>query len=336
MMSKHKNSALNFDFDSLVYLLFIKKPTDSLTLYQKLIDYVKKYEGYSVALSGGYDSQFVCLILKEAGIDFDVISYKLTWDDEVINANDVLSCENFCKKHNLKLNVMEIDGKEFFDGGIYASIGKKYKSHSPQISLHCYFLEQSKSQKILCGGDIPYPKYSPETKELSLKHLIFLDGEEGPSFLRRYDYPYRVVGLANNKTIVKNLFFSTPEIYYLSMTINEEIILENKVFPTNSPLVQNYRYKEMYYNHILKDNKLSFRFGEANGFENLQTHLAQITGNYNEFNDKYRKIFSYDKEAHITSRIKCASSDFEGINEKFKLLIQENDFEFLYDFKLNL
>lgn len=339
MISKAKKSALNFDFENMMYVLSFKKPENNVSLHQKLLDSVKIYDGYSVALSGGYDSQFVCLILKEAGVKFNAISYRLFWKDEVVNANDVLACDNFCKKHNINIEFIDIDGYEFFNEDIFSITGKKYQSMSPQISLHCYFLEQTNSEKIICGGDIPYPLYTLDNKKLeiqSLIHLINKESEIDANFLRKFHLPYDLVGSHCNKKIVKNILYGSDEIYYLAMDINHKIIMENKILPPASPIVQNYRYKELYYNYILKENKLSFRFSQANGFENLQSHLAVISGNYNEFNDRYRQLILNNYTAKVSARLKCSKTDLEYIKNKFKILGTENDFEFIYDFKTNL
>ena len=335
MTSKAIKSALNFDFESMMYVLSFKNPQDNISLHKKLLDSVKDYDGYSVALSGGYDSQFVCLVLKEAGVKFNAISYRLFWKDEIVNANDVLACAEFCKKHNINIEFIDIDGYKFFNDGIFAITGKKYQCISPQISLHCYFLEQSNSDKIICGGDIPYPIYSLDNKKLEIQNLIHLSDMD-INLLRKFHLPYDLVGSKCNKKIVKNILYGSDEIYYLAMDINHEIIMENKIFPPASPIVQNYRYKEIYYNHILKENQLSFRFSQANGFENLQSHLAVITGNYNEFNDRYRQILLNADMAKMSARLKCSKTDLEHIKNKFKLLGKENDFEFIYDFKTNL
>jgi tRNA(Ile)-lysidine synthase TilS/MesJ len=124
MTSKAIKSALNFDFESMMYVLSFKNPQDNISLHKKLLNSVKDYDGYSVALSGGYDSQFVCLVLKEAGVKFNAISYRLFWKDEIVNANDVLACAEFCKKHNIDIEFIDIDGYKFFNDGIFAITGK--------------------------------------------------------------------------------------------------------------------------------------------------------------------------------------------------------------------
>ena len=336
-----QNTALKFDSDSLMYVLSFKPPKDDLTLHGKLVNSLQKYSGFSVALSGGYDSQFVCLMLKEAGVEFDVITYRLKWKDEVINSNDILASENFCKKHNFNLKITDIDGIDFFDSGVFASVCRNYFCYSPQIGLHCYFLEKTKEKNIICGGDMPYPLYNIHTKDLELQSLIYgfrdlkdkvMDG----NFFLKFHLPYNLVAEKNSKTIVKNILYGSDEIYYLAMVLNEQIIKDNKILPPASPIVQNYRYKELYYNAILKENKLSFRFGQANGFENLQNYLAVISGNYNEFNDRYRKPLLQKEQIKINARLKSSKAYFDNLIEKFRLLGQHEELSFLFDYKAHL
>jgi len=333
-----QNKALKFDSDSLMYILSFEPPKDDLTLHEKLVDSLQQFNGFSVALSGGYDSQFICLMLKEADVEFDVITYRLSWKDEIINSNDILASENFCKKHNLNLKITDIDGIEFFEKGIFATACKKYLCTSPQIGLHCYFLEQSDKKNIICGGDIPYPLYNVDTRELEIQSLIhgFNNDGQDPSFFKKFHLPYDLVANKNNKTIIKNILYNSEEIFYLSILLNEKIIKDNKILPPASPIVQNYRYKELYYNSILKENKLSFRFSQANGFENLQNHLAVLSGNYNEFNDRYRKALFKKNQATINTRLKSSKAILDSIKEKFRLLGKQDDLTFLFDFKSHL
>jgi hypothetical protein len=344
MISHNKKPALKFDPEHNIlgesypsYVLSFKKPQDSKTIHEKLVESVQKYAGYSVALSGGYDSQFSCLMLKEAEVDFDVITYKLNWKQETVNSSDVLACEQFCKTHNLQLDIQDIDGEEFFEGGIFGITGKKYKSNSPQISLHCYFLEKCNQKNIICGGDIPYPIYSIDNRELNTINLVHALNKNqegvGERFLAKYHLPYDLVAHINDKTIVKNLLYDTDEIYYMAMDLNYELINKHKILFPQSPIVQNYRYKEYYYNHVLKDNKLSFRFGQANGFENLKNYFAVISGNYDEFNDKYRRAWA---NHHIFTKLKGSPDELNELTDKFKLLGKQEDLEFLFDFSSHL
>ena len=270
--------------------LSYKKPESTSNLKELLQHELQKYKDFTLCLSGGYDSQFVFLLLKQFNIDFKCVTYSMLWKDDVVNANDFMSAQHLCKKYNVELDTTEIDAKHFFDTGKFGNTAKKYQCFSPQIALHCDFLENLPDKNLLLGGDISKIEYDFDTNTFGKNAGIFEDNVLlTKQFVGNYSVPYFNVSNLTGKNIVKNILLLTPEIYYLSILHNINIIEKYKVVLGLAHNTEVYRYKEYYYNELLEDQfKLSFRLKACTGFETLKAHLASITGNIDEFNDRYR------------------------------------------------
>ena len=67
-MSKALEIQLATEISPMLIKLSFKKPQDSSTLVELLEQELQKYKGYTLCLSGGYDSQFLFLLLKQFGI----------------------------------------------------------------------------------------------------------------------------------------------------------------------------------------------------------------------------------------------------------------------------
>jgi hypothetical protein len=107
-----------------------------------------------IALSGGIDSQAVCLAMKEIGANFRVAIMKFNDD---WNEQDVKNAEYFCKVNNLDYQFHELQIFDFLKYDLRNYV-KKYSCPSPQLCCHHWLLEQVKqagASGILLGGDIP-------------------------------------------------------------------------------------------------------------------------------------------------------------------------------------
>ena len=74
-------------------------------------------------------------------------------------------------------------------------------------------------------------------------------------------------------------------------------------------------------------------YNNSNGFENLKNYFAVISGNYDEFNDKYRRVWA---NHHIFTKLKGSPDELNELTDKFKLLGKQEDLEFLFDFSSHL
>tara|TARA_B100000900_G_scaffold359979_1_gene331755 strand:+ start:3543 stop:4565 length:1023 start_codon:yes stop_codon:yes gene_type:complete len=340
-MNKALDIQLATEISPMLIKLSYKKPQDKSTLIDLLEQELQKYKGYTLCLSGGYDSQFLFLLLKQFGIEFNCVSYSMLWKDDVVNANDFLAAQRLCKKYNVSLDTVEIDATEFFESGEYGLIAKKYQCFSPQIALHCKFLENLPYNKLLLGGDIPKVEYDFDKK------IIGRNGDEraqvdsllfNKRFVGTYCMPYEIVQKITGKQISKNIFLETPEIYYLSIMHNINIIEKYKVILGVSHNTEIYRYKEYFYNELLEENfKLSFRLKASTGFESLKAHLASITGNFDEFNDRYRdQTIRMNNKLDAKFTIKGNNSELNYIQEQIHKKINEINPDVIEDFIIEI
>ena len=246
---------------------------------QLISDQLSEFKDSILCLSGGYDSQFLALSMIESDFPFKVTIYESLWGNNVVNANDVMFSEKFCKKFNLPYEIISIDAKDFFENTKMISMVKKYRNSSPQILFHIHFLNTLEADKIIIGGDPPWITFGND--KASIPNLFF--------YLGVYYVPYQICADLKNKKLLKGVFHQTPDLYHLGMANNIDILKKHNVYqPSNDNFIyEKYRYKEIYYNNIL-DIPLENRLMAATGFENLKKHYASITGIYNNFDKEFR------------------------------------------------
>lgn len=246
---------------------------------QLISDQLSEFKDGTLCLSGGYDSQFLALSMIESDIKFNVVIYESLWGNNVVNANDVMFSEKFCKKYDLPYEIKSIDAKDFFENTKMIPMVKKYRNSSPQILFHIHFLSILEADKILIGGDPPW--------------ITFGNGKAtGPNlfqYLGVYYAPYKIHADLSNKKLLKGIFHQSPDLYHLGLANNIDILKNHNVYQpsTDNFIYEKYRYKEIYYNNIL-DIPLEHRLMTATGFENLKKHYASITGIYNNFDIEFR------------------------------------------------
>ena len=101
--------------------------------WQDLTDDLKKYKTIEVHLSGGIDSQFLCLMLQRLKIPFQALTFKY---DNDFNDWEVDTAIKFCQEYNIKHYIKDFNLSKFFESGEfehYADIGE---SSSPQPTIN--------------------------------------------------------------------------------------------------------------------------------------------------------------------------------------------------------
>jgi len=277
----YNTGGLLLNLDELQFTLKIRKTdTDLITL---CIEKISEYENPLVCLSGGYDSQFACLLLKQAGIKFTAVTYESMWGLNLVNAPDVSMSRNFCKKHNIEHEVIQLDFKQFLDDELHLDYALKYKTSSPQLAFHFYFLEQLnfEDRSIIMGGDFPYFSWNEDTEKIT-SYL----GQDTSYFINNI-VPYLNFSKQNNIKICKDIFYSSPEIIY--KTIEQGVVFskEHKIMSSSNSRTQGNYGKELFYNSIIEEN-LEPVLMSLTGFEMIKYHFASITGEYDYFNNTYR------------------------------------------------
>src|SRR5688572_14455846 len=65
----------------------------------------------TLCLSGGLDSEAMALAFLEAGVPFDVTTLRF---NDGLNLNDIGNSSDFCNKHNIRQNFVNLDVVNFF------------------------------------------------------------------------------------------------------------------------------------------------------------------------------------------------------------------------------
>lgn len=280
---KHDIGGLSLDLDKLLFKLRFNNPGTDVSLVDLCIEKIKEYKNPLVCLSGGYDSQFMCLLLKQADIEFTAVTYETMWGLNVVNSPDVCMAKNFAKKHDIPLDVIQLDFKTFLESEHYLEYADKYYTSSPQIAYHLYFLDQIDytDRSIVMGGDIPRFSLNEETGKI--ESIVHSDIE----LFRTTIIPYKVYAEQNNVKMCKDLLFYTPELFFKSLENYTDLIKKHNVLDTTDPSTTGNYLKELYYNNITEEN-CEPNLMSNTGFENIKLHFMSISGNYDEFNNKYR------------------------------------------------
>jgi hypothetical protein len=133
-------------------------------------------------LSGGSDSQVVCLSLMEAGVPFTPTALRLnSMDGRFLNKFDIDGAFEFCEKHNLELDVVELD-LDYWYTRRYMQLVNDYCIISPEISVQLYLVEKFRDTHcyINGGGD---PMIFKKTDEDGVSSLCY---ELGPTPIEQY------------------------------------------------------------------------------------------------------------------------------------------------------
>jgi len=165
-----------------------------------------------VGLSGGFDSQVVCLSLLNANVSFTPVILKLLSSaGHVYNQYDIDGAFNFCKKFNLNPIVEELDLDDF-----YCNEGMKLISENCitvaeiAVQLHLVIKYQDTHAYINGGGDPQLSRYvDPVTGEATLRYAL------GPTPIQQYM-------INNNIQGCLKFFMYTPE--QMASYLNHPII----------------------------------------------------------------------------------------------------------------
>lgn len=76
-----------------------------------------------IGLSGGFDSQMVCLSFLQINVPFKVVIVKMFVDDSLVNGHDIKTARDFCLKYNIDYIKFDINLDEFYKtkGAEYAA-----------------------------------------------------------------------------------------------------------------------------------------------------------------------------------------------------------------------
>jgi hypothetical protein len=219
-----------------------------------------------VSLSGGVDSQAVCLLLKEAGINF--IPVILEFKDRY-NSMDTDCAYAFCEKHGIKYETIELDVFQFLSRSL-PEYADKYKCPSPQFNTHFKFYEmlidKHNPSSILAGGNAPFFYNEKLTFNTTVAQNSWTN------FVVVNDYPLFGNVLGWSLDIAASLIVATPNV-----TADDELKTER------------------YETKVLGMHRLGLdvtpQDQKYNGFEVFKQHLARMTGDGWSFEKSFRYPF---------------------------------------------
>jgi hypothetical protein len=154
-----------------------------------------------VGLSGGFDSQVVCLSLMNAGVPFRPVILKLlSSQGKTYNGFDIEGAFAFCKKFNLEPIIEELDLDNFFSTRAMQLIDD-YCITVAEIAVQLHLVIKYKdTHAYINGGGDPTLKRAidEETRESSLVYSL------GPTPIQQYMIDHGIEGCLK-------FFMYTPE-----------------------------------------------------------------------------------------------------------------------------
>ncbi len=287
---------IELDFESGSTDVYLTKPSQP-NLMDLFEEQLGSLEGVTVCLSGGLDSQFSANLAKRFCKDVNAVCFRFIWDGVVLNTDDVVTAQQFADKIDLELHYEDIDARDHFENNL-VEYTRKYATLSPQISLQLAAIKNSKfnDRILLLGGEAPYVYVSQDQSAVYLERKLYFDGDRKvalgfstSAFYFIYNAPFINLEQQHGLHIIKDPFLLTPEILYAGYYQNKYAIESfGECLQVSSGQKRNpHRYKENYYKSF-EDFEYLFPIAKRTGFENLKFHLASHTGNFDEFDERYR------------------------------------------------
>tara|TARA_B110000444_G_C18781381_1_gene567599 strand:+ start:65 stop:1168 length:1104 start_codon:yes stop_codon:yes gene_type:complete len=296
-LSIGNTTTLELDFEAGSTEVYLLKPSQPhlMDLYEEQLGSLK---GVTVCLSGGIDSQFTANLAKKFCKDVNAVCFRFMWGDVVINTDDVVTAKQFADKIDLELHFEDVDVKNHLDNNL-VEYTRRYATLSPQISLQLAAIKNSKfnDRTLMLGGEAPTCVVSPDFNSVFLQRKNYFD-EDGNinnstlsagNFYFIYNAPFINLEHEHGLHIIKDPFLLTPEILYAGYYQNKYVIESfGQVLTSRTDQKKNAEiYKQNYYKSF-EEFEYVFPLAKRTGFENLKFHLASMTGNFDEFDERYR------------------------------------------------
>jgi hypothetical protein len=143
--------------------------------------YANKTGKIHLLYSGGLDSEFVARILLHLKMDFEVVIIRLrNSDGPDFNDYDTKYAFEFCKVHNIKPIVYELDFMKFINSGKHRETAESVECCAIAVPTTLHVASQIDGFTIM-GNDPPYLRYEKEKNAWYLEELQYIH-----SLLRYY------------------------------------------------------------------------------------------------------------------------------------------------------
>jgi hypothetical protein len=326
----HPNSVLLQDH---MCVYTIQKPDDNLTLLERYHNELKEFDGCTLMLSGGSDSQFMLRLLQHFNIQFTAITYKTTWKGGVVNTDDVIYAQQVAKQFNVDLEVIDFDLKAFYDGNHHMKWGRELGVSSPQVAMHVEFIDKHipNNSKLIMGGDMPYLLYGEGgTAGYLTSAFVGLDYlyMDTPAALIGSIKPYHDICENKGIQLIKNISYCSPQALYQILEQQIKIVKEQKIhliYSTDEPQFREMlEFKKAVWNSIVPGDVDTLM--KVGGFERLKKLLAVKSGIYNQYDKLYREPMQTYKSKTDNFRFKHKFDDAtKQLPKQFEKAIKESD-----------
>lgn len=151
------------------------------TYYEETLEtveyvYANKTGKFTLLLSGGLDSQYVCEVLLKLKIEFDtVIVEYFDKQGNQYNDHDTSWAYEFCKSKNIKPKIIKIDFDNLVESGKAVEIARSIECCSAAVSHLLSIIDQIDGF-ILMGNDPPYLRFEKPQKIWVLEELQYIHG----------------------------------------------------------------------------------------------------------------------------------------------------------------
>lgn len=136
--------------------------------------YANKTGKFTVLLSGGLDSQYVCEVLLKLGMIFDVVIINyVDHNQQSYNWHDIKWAYEFCQCKNINPKTLTIDFDSLVDSGRAVEIAQSVLCASAPTAHRLSVIEQIDGF-ILLGNDPPYIRYEKDKGIWMLEELQYI------------------------------------------------------------------------------------------------------------------------------------------------------------------
>lgn len=138
--------------------------------------YSKKTGKFTVLLSGGLDSQYVCEVLLRLKMPFDAVIYDYRdKSNQSYNYHDIKWAYEFCLSKNINPKTLIIDFNHLVESGRAVDIANEIICCSGPVT-HCLSVIDQIDGFILMGNDPPYLRYEKDKNLWVLEELQYIHG----------------------------------------------------------------------------------------------------------------------------------------------------------------
>lgn len=261
----------------------------------------------TVALSGGLDSQFSANVAKHYADSMSVVTFRHLWDGSVINGQDVATAQNFCEKAGIDFVVEDFDVKHLLSAELMEYCNH-YRSISPHITTQLAAIKRSQHIEgtLLLGGEAPIVGVDPDgnVRTTTIPGVTNDNPNTVPThFVFTHYAPFEFLHIHNGIEVIRDPFWISPDTLYAAYMHNIHTMQTHKsaFYLSTNDMVKSSttQYKINFYTSINKEFVFVPPLFKQTGFEPLNMYLASQTGNYDEFDLRYRQpilknIFSTD------------------------------------------